>query len=440
MIVKPNKTKLRYEFRPASPSLRGITIPSPDLPDPSILSKPVNKLFNIADQCEDALDPYSRYLGRKGNSKDDIEGILLLPEELFHSDNISVLNQFRTWATDEISKQNGGEVKIKDLWGQTGVDIPQKLNKKEISFIQQLLDRLGFGFAPDPRFHHEKPTMDGLLILFHEKHLKFFKPSDLFYQKELKIRLGAMIASADEDVDAQEMRFLQELVDEDDNLTSTEKRSLHAYLKWRLKTPISMTGLKAKLSHLSQKDKSVFSEILIEVALADGTIDPSEIKQIEKTYTALGLDKTTVSSDIHKVTSRNRSGISSQDGAKDTGTFELDHKLINHYETETRDAQKLLSDIFIEEEEETPELQEDVPQVFDSLSPKERELYQFLVEKETWDRKEVNQFCKKLGLMLDGGIESINEWSYEQVDAPLIDDEGEIYVDMEIAKELKELA
>ena len=39
--------------------------------------------------------------------------------------------------------------------------------------------------------------------------------------------------------------------------------------------------------------------------------------------------------------------------------------------------------------------------------------------------------------MLSGAIEAINGWSFEQVDAPVLDDDDDIYVDLEIAQELK---
>jgi hypothetical protein len=51
IVVKPNKTRLKIEYFPASPSLRGITLPQQDLPDPSNLKGPVNKLIAIADEC-----------------------------------------------------------------------------------------------------------------------------------------------------------------------------------------------------------------------------------------------------------------------------------------------------------------------------------------------------------------------------------------------------
>ena len=43
--------------------------------------------------------------------------------------------------------------------------------------------------------------------------------------------------------------------------------------------------------------------MLVGVALADGKIDPAEIKQLEKLYGQLGLDKAMVTSDIHSLSS-----------------------------------------------------------------------------------------------------------------------------------------
>jgi hypothetical protein len=57
------------DYYPASGTLRGFQLDTIDLPDPSILKAPIKKLANIADQCTEALEQYSRYLGRKGRIK-----------------------------------------------------------------------------------------------------------------------------------------------------------------------------------------------------------------------------------------------------------------------------------------------------------------------------------------------------------------------------------
>lgn len=102
MVVKPNKARLRLDYTPASPSLRGIRLPVPDLPDPSALKGPVQKLMTLADICTDELDAYSRYLGRKGTSANDTVAILLLPSEIVNESADKILSAFKRWADDAI--------------------------------------------------------------------------------------------------------------------------------------------------------------------------------------------------------------------------------------------------------------------------------------------------------------------------------------------------
>ncbi|MNC06526.1 hypothetical protein D3C75_540390 [compost metagenome] len=46
--------------------------------------------------------------------------------------------------------------------------------------------------------------------------------------------------------------------------------------------------------------------------------------------------------------------------------------------------------------------------------------------------------CENLNLMLSGALEVINDWSYAAVDAPVLEDtDDDIWVDLEIAKELE---
>ena len=123
------------------------------------------------------------------------------------------------------------------------------------------------------------------------------------------IRLGLFcvwvpwFAAIDDHIDPEEVSVLEQIISADSQLAAIEKKSLHAYLHWRLNTKVNMNGLKARLECINSREKSAISHILVCVALADGTIDPAEIKQLEKLYTSLGLDKAMVSSDIHNLTS-----------------------------------------------------------------------------------------------------------------------------------------
>ncbi|MEY0604521.1 ATPase, partial [Providencia huaxiensis] len=152
LIIKPNKTRLELNYYPASSTLRGINIEHLDLPDPSVLRAPVQKLIQIAESCTDSLDAYSRYLGKKEASRSDIAAIMLLPDEVLNEDAEHTFTKFKLWADEQIS-ENAGLVKVASFWAILDIPAPDKINKKEAELIQNFIQRTGYGVAPDTRYH-----------------------------------------------------------------------------------------------------------------------------------------------------------------------------------------------------------------------------------------------------------------------------------------------
>jgi len=440
IVIKPNKTRLKIDYRPASSSLRGFSFTQEELPDPSVLKAPLKKLIAISDSCTEELEAYSRYLGKKETSRKDVAALLLLPTDVSSQENINVIGKFTEWANQEI-EQNKGLVLISEFWKHMGTPLPSKLNKKELELIANLASKAGYGVAPDSRFHHAKPKIDGELVIFKGGHEKFFEPSSAFNEVGMALRLGAMVAVIDSDLDESELSLLNNLIDHNIKLSPVEKKSLHAYLTWRLNTPSNMTGLKVRLALLDEKAKSAVSNILLRVALADGKIDPNEIKQLEKLYTTLGLDKTKVTSDLHIYTSTKGSETASQvveDLGDETSVFKLNDTTLALHESETKDVQNMLGSIFVNDEaDDQEELIMPEQSEHTGLDTPHQSVFDALLLNDKWLREDVEELCKKFGLMLDGAIETINDWSFEIVDAPVIDEDGDVYIDQEIVEELK---
>lgn len=445
--VKPNKTRLMIDYQPGSSSLQGVKIPCENLPDPSKLKGPTKKLIALAEECTDALDAYSRYLGRAGNSRTDVAAILLLPDVLNDLGETLGLGEFKRWAEKTIATK-GGLADFHEFWKFTKTALPEKINKKESVLIQSLAEKTGFGVAPDTRFHHAKPSVDGKIVLFHGGHGQYFEPSKAFSETGMALRLGSMVATIDGDVDEAESVLLRQLIDHDTSLSPAEKRSLHAYLTWRLNSPSNIAGLKCRLENLREKEKSAVSKILIGVALADGQLDPGEIKQLEKLYKILGLDKSFVSADIHSFTTNdilspstrqpNKTEISSSELSQD---LILDESLIALHESQTRDAQSMLSTIFVDEEpiDETPNINiDDAAEEDMGIDSQHYALYEKLINKDRWPRKEMDDLCRQLGLMASGAIETINDWAFERVDAAVLEEEADsVFIDQDIVEELE---
>lgn len=425
---------------------RGVEL---DLPDPSFLKAPVTKLMIIAENCTDELEPYSRYLGRKGNSSNSIEAHALLPKDLAETVPNKTFDKLKTWLIQQ-SKKADGVIEVGEFLNIIGEVELQKINKKEAIQIASLAELAGFGVAPDIRFHGEKPELPGELIIFNKGHGRGFSPSSDFDQIKTVVRLGSMVAVADKHVAIEESETLNNLIFDNRDISNIEKESLGAYLKWRLKAPPNMVGIKNLLEKLASPEKSAISEILVGVALADGKVQPQEVVQLEKLYSQLGLDKALVTSDLYRLKSssataliKNKSSIDATDPevSGDRG-FKLDREFLKRRQTETKEVQSVLEAIFTEDDlaEDTPKrVSAEVDITANGLDDAHRSLYEKLISQEQWLSDDIQQCCKDLNLMMEGALEVINDWAFELVGAPIIENGDPIFVDLEIADEINTL-
>ena len=445
--ITPNKTRLQLTYHPANAALMGYQHVRLDLPDVCRLSAPVKKLMTMAESCTKELDQFSRFVGRPENSHDSLSALSLLPNDLISSVSSPHFENFKAWMKTQLSESNG-LISVASIIQYFGEDAPLKINKKEAEMLSNIAEKTGFGIAPDVRYHQAKPDVDGKVVLFAGGHGANFTPSSEFRKVGTILRLGTLVAAIDDHISDSEVNALNDLVAQNNRLSDTEKRSLDAYMLWRLSTPANMSGLKKRLDLLSADEKVAISHILVSVALADGKIDPAEIKQLEKLYTQLGLDKGLVASDIHNLsTSRSPRPDRASESSYTTSnqpasSFALDRDLLRLLEEETKEAQSVLESIFTEEDL-AEELEVEAPTVaptkngsIQGLDSKYHELYVKLITKAEWTYEEVEGLCDGLQLMTAGAVETINDWAFDTVDAPLIEDGSTFYVDIELAEEL----
>ncbi len=443
-----NRTKLQFDYHPASASLNGYQSVNLYLPDVSRLKAPFKKLVTLAESCTDELEPFSRFVSKRENSHHSLAAFALLPGDLATSIAHSKFDGLKTWINTQVS-ESSSLVSTESMLQHFGEDAPLKIHKKEAEILSNIVEKAGFGIAPDIRFHHAKPDINGKVVLFAGGHGDNFSPSHAFRQMTTILRMGAMVAGIDSHIDDSEVSVLKNLITQNNQLTETDMRSLYAYMHWRLNTPANMLGLKACVQNINKHEKTMISHILISVALADGKINPAEIKQLEKLYVLLGLDKSMVSSDIHNL-SLNKSLRPAQ-GEKTAienlaGTqpvtacsFSLDRDLLKAHEEETRDVQVVLESIFADESVLDEPAQAPTGSTPAGLDSKHQHLYEKLITREEWSADDVKNLCKNMELMVDGAIEVINDWAFDNVDAPLIDDGSTVLIDLALAEELATL-
>ena len=453
LLIKPNKTPLKLEYHAASSSIRGdLQLKIPDLPNPFVLTAPLKKLSTLADDCTVELEPYSRLLGRKNTNPDSLAANALLPKELLaRSANAQKLKSHLA----NLCRSGPSLISLNQLYECFDEEVPPKMLKKESEALATLIDGLEFGMAPDVRFHNIKPKPDEQLAVFPKGHGVDFRPSKEFNTVATILRLGAMVSQIDNDLSESEKMTLQNMVVENRKLTQVEKDSLQAFLLWCLHTPQSTAGIKQKLSTVSDTQKKAIGQILISVACADGHIDPKEVTQLEKLYTTLGLDKSQVTSDLHALTAASEPVTvkkrdpqtthaipQAEEQSEEAQGFSLDMELIRRRKEETEQVKDVLTGIFadpIEEPEEEPtpsSTDEWTTSPLQVLDEAHQSFFHRLLKQETWERSVLYEVCKELGLMIDGAMEVLNEWAFDNANAPLIEDGDPVYVDVQLAREI----
>lgn len=120
----------------------------------------------------------------------------------------------------------------------------------------------------------------------------------------------------------------------------------------------------------------------------------------------------------------------------------LDIETLKLHQAATDDVQSMLSAIFEDDIGESEPVGDPPPlpssSVYAGLDPEHAALYEQLIEKAAWSRDEMEAQCNALGLMIDGAIETLNDWAFDTVDAPVIDEDGDILVDADIVDEISE--
>ncbi len=435
LIIKPNKTLLKLKYHVANPSLRyGLNLKIPELPNPFILKAPLKKINMLVEECTVELEPYSRFIRCKDNSPDSLAALALLPKELTHSS----VDKVQTRLT-QICTEPPKLISLKLLYEIFEKTIPAKISKKEAENFVTLVENIGFGIVPNVRLYNIKPDTE--VIIFPQK--LSFKPSKEFHTISIIIHLGA--SQIDDNVSPEKEKILQKLIQDSNKITEIEQEYLLKFLYWCLRVPQKVTGLKQKLSAISITEKIAISHILVSIAHANSFITPKEVKQLEKLYTILELDKKQVTSDIHTMVNEVVTvGLCDREStfsipkpiySADSNSFHLNEELIKVLEEETHQVKGVLEGIFSESDEIEPEIPP-ANNPLTSLDQAHQHLFNQLLTQETWDKIAVHKMCKKLGLMTDGAMEVLNEWAFVHVDEPIIEDGEPIYIDVNLAKEI----
>ena len=448
--VKPPQRKLSLAYAACSGDFRitfTLTLDDVPLPDPTALRAPQARIRPIAYQCMAELDGYSRFLGKYPERGDGLEAYGLLPADL-RSKEISVAIRSLIDQLASSTAEGPALFPYRELARQILPDINEKPSRKEVQTIARLLSTIGFGIEPDPAFGGRTLRPTEPVVIFAQTGMDVSAATDAYQNALLHLFLGVVVASADHHVSDEERETLLDQCVRGAGLSPAESCRLGAHLRWLEACPPDFTAVRSRIAPLSAPQKAAVGRLAVEIALADGLVNPHEVKLLERLYKALGLDPASVYSDLHQPTlSRSpllsRTMASPEEEGSDTVSLDLDR--IRRIQADTAHVSSVLGQIFAEEiepplapEPPAPDTEPDEANganPLEGLDGRHAELLLELAGRLEWPRPEYENLARSLGLMPDGALETINEWSFDRFDDAIVEDGDPLVLSPELLEE-----
>jgi tellurite resistance protein len=448
MKLPVNKTRLKLTYRPSSSSFRGqLEQDVGDLPDVTVLERPIGALRQLAGEATDALDSYSRFIGRNPEKRNSMDAVVLLPPLLWPRDSLVSLG---TWLKQLDFERGMQATSLAELmrhfpaWGE--------MNRDRAAGFSSALEHFGVGMEPDVRWGAPMPTVAAPVVLFAipaEERGK--KPGSVYSAAALTMHLAVTVSAAD-GVTAEEEQHLEQSLEQVLHLQTHERLRLRAQLKWLLLSKPSLTAMKKRVAELNASQRGAIAAFVVDVAQYQGGLAPSEMKALTKIYRLLEIPEERLYSMAHAAATEPvavRTGtepvrqFAIPKPAAQPATQPLDAARIAKLKEESARVSAVLTTIFNEEEQAAAssdaELssEPDYPASPVGLDREHSEFVAVLIGREGWTRVELEDLASDRGMLLDGSLERVNEAYMDKYGEPLFEGSDPVVVNQNIIKELQ---
>ena len=446
------KTRIRVEHNPASASFgrRPVSLEL-DMPDVCALTGPQRALRELGQRCCDELDGLSRFLGRSPTGRASLAAAALLPAPLLLLETSGAMRKLLDVVQPSLSGSGSANLRADVLIDAWSVGMPAgQMVKRDVVLLAQALQRVQVGIEPDVRFGGQALQRGGQVAVFRLEDGAPETPSSQYVAGSLLLHLASVVAATDGSVSSHEEQLLREHISRALRLDRHETARLNAHLTWLLAEPPGLTGIQRRLNLLDETQRSAIGAFLVSVALADGRIDPTEIRVLSRIYELLGLDPGRVHADVHaSATTRGTAAdapvtvrpaqpgspgyaLPQQPPATRTSrrrreepvrktAASLDMEAIEAKLKESAGVAAILAGIFVDDVASTPPLPartSDTP-VISGLGPAHSALLHRLRLKPSWPRSEYDAMVGELGLLPEAAFEALNDAAFERCSEPL---------------------
>ncbi|WP_162528561.1 TerB N-terminal domain-containing protein [Novosphingobium sp. BW1] len=445
--VRRPKSKIRSQYQAASNTFfRSIEM---ELPDISGTRAPLNGLRTILDGCIEDLSAYSRLLGRDPDARGRLRGDLLLPLEL-HPGRSS----FAACRSVLDKAVAGGFVMASDVAQALDFEIEPGTEKLPANLVRQMgvaLDALDLGFEPDRRYGPAATLRADARIALFDASLGGPVDSDrsAYAAARVMVEVATLAAVSDGTVVSSEMDAIERRLRATSDLKEEEVVRLLACAKALAADPPKVRAALKKLADVAPESRAALAASAVEAVLADGRVIPDEVRFLEELHVALGLPASALYSALH------RSG-------EDVGPVEvlpataehlvplpieptpsgvaIDGARLERIRGETRQVSAMLAAIFVEEQPDytpaPPPKANPTTSAFAGLDGPHSDLLLRLLS-DPMPRSEFDAAAAELRLMPDGAIETLNEWGFDTLGEPIVEDDDNVRISPDVIDQLE---
>lgn len=455
ILLAVNKTKLKLAYHPASSGFRGareIVLRFGDVPDVTALTKPTKQLQAVVDACADALAAYSRFIGKHPDKESSLEALLQLPAQIWPPSAHAALTNLR-------GRVGHGEIvmtlrSLASEFGSSG-----ELTRERVLAFARALESEKIGIEPDVLGGARIPKPDDAVVLFPlptgELAPRSIAP---FHAAAVTLELAAAVAHADGEFSDVETQHLSANIASWVHLSPCHRSRLQARARLLAESPVTLTGIKKKAEGMDMAAREAIAGFTALMVQSDGKATPAEVHLLEKIYGLLGVEKSRLYSNIHAAATGS-SPVSvpasppatSQRAGTANNAFTLDHTRIAALQQDSEKVSALLGNIF-DDQAEAPQISTEANETIDTEDSTEQSaahkilgldeahsaFARILLSRHSWERAELEDVTSDLQIMLDGGLERVNEAAFDTFDIPLTEGDDPIEINPDFLEKLND--
>jgi hypothetical protein len=440
MKVRTPKARIKAVYQPASACFEA-TLSIDDLPDISTVNAPTAGLRDLLVACTDELDAYSRFVGRRPDSKSSPEALLLLPAALGDTVAGSSLQALKDGLDARFGDDEVTIIALADLTALLGVATPEtdRLAPAAGRQLGAMLDRLDVGYEPDRRYGPLSPAADGQVALFRAKSGAPIDPDrPVHIAARTLVEVSVLATLSDGVVAPAEIKAIGDELEAIAGLNAEERLRLFALALVLLKDPPKQQAAMTRLAKLSGSERKLVTQSAISAVLADGRVTAEEIRFLERLHKAMGLPQEDVYAALHRGGTRSDepTPVSVErwtpgqaipaEPPPEKVVVGFDAERLERIRRETSAVSQLLSGIFVDEEPpQASQASQANPSeshsAFPGLDGPHAELLATVLASGACERGAFEDAARSLRLFPDGAMETINEWGFETYDEAVLE-------------------